>query len=114
MPTYDAVREYVKEMFGTTTARLSESNTAKGGFHFQQLCYQLHDEINYEEMKRGYTPDYHRPGLPCLCQMELLTLEQLEAWKKKIDDAHEKLGEEIKAGKPLPRWYQEMLYQYPL
>jgi hypothetical protein len=47
---------------------------------------QLHDEINSEEFKRGYSSEYHKPGSSCLSDMELLTEDEFEKWLERFDN----------------------------
>ena len=54
----------------------------------REICQQLWEEINREEFQKGYKPgEYEKAGTSALCEMDLLTPEELEQWKKRIEDA---------------------------
>ena len=61
-------------------------------FGFLRLgpCYtQFWEDINRIEYTRGYDPEeYLKPNAPALCQMKLLTEEELKEWKKRFKSFH--------------------------
>lgn len=47
------------------------------------------DDINDIEYRRGYVPgEYEKPGTPALCDMRLLTEDELAEWKKRFKSFH--------------------------
>ncbi len=70
-----------------TFGELRKLALAKAGvtdhFAFRDLSSE-HDafweRINSVEYERGYTPDYTEPGTPALCDMKLLTADELAQW----------------------------------
>lgn len=83
MPTFEVLREYVIRKAGV-----------KNHFEFIRLSNSHRDfweRINEIEFQRGYKrEEYEKPGAPALCEMNLLTQDELESWKQDFKSFHRK------------------------
>jgi hypothetical protein len=77
MPTFAELRKYVLR-----------ASDVKNHIAFCELSPRhrnFWEKINHVEYKRGYSEDYLRPGSPALCEMNLLSEEELQTWIKEFE-----------------------------
>ncbi|OGZ96908.1 MAG: hypothetical protein A3I44_01085 [Candidatus Sungbacteria bacterium RIFCSPLOWO2_02_FULL_51_17] len=80
--------------FGDLRLRIIRRSRAKDHFEFIALSDVHRDfwnKMNAVEYRRGYRPgEYERPGSPALCEMELLTKEEMRGWMEEFESFHTK------------------------
>jgi hypothetical protein len=84
MPTFGELRKYVLRASGV-----------KNHFEFCDLSPKhrnFWEKINDVEYKRGYSEEYLKPESPALCEMNLLSKEELQSWIKEFE-------KEVRGGK---------------